>query len=221
MNILLINSGDNNAFAALSDGVNLFVSYAADFKNAVSKKQPDNLISSLRRIGADHREALENVKAVAVTTGPGSFTGIRVGLAIAKGFSAAKDIPIIPISNFELLYNRLPDTYRERKCCILIPAKLPEYYYSIWQRGAETEKGCIDSGQLSLISDKNTTIVGNFIAETNAKHSYFECLNEENLGSELDSMLRLALSYFEKGLLKKPEETEPLYMKDFTFRKQK
>jgi len=221
LNILLINSGDNNAFAALSDGVNLFVSYAADFKNAVSKKQPDNLISSLRRIGADHREALENVKAVAVTTGPGSFTGIRVGLAIAKGFSAAKDIPIIPISNFELLYNRLPDTYRERKCCILIPAKLPEYYYSIWQRGAETEKGCIDSGQLSLISDKNTTIVGNFIAETNAKHSYFECLNEENLGSELDSMLRLALSYFEKGLLKKPEETEPLYMKDFTFRKQK
>ena len=221
MNILLINSGDNNAFAALSDGVNLFVSYAADFKNAVSKKQPDNLISSLRSIGADHREALENVKAVAVTTGPGSFTGIRVGLAIAKGFSAAKDIPIIPISNFELLYNRLPDTYRERKCCILIPAKLPEYYYSIWQRGAETEKGCIDSGQLSLISDKNTTIVGNFIAETNAKHSYFECLNEENLGSELDSMLRLALSYFEKGLLKKPEETEPLYMKDFTFRKQK
>ena len=221
MNILLINSGDNNAFAALSDGVNLFVSYAADFKNAVSKKQPDNLISSLRRIGADHREALENVKAVAVTTGPGSFTGIRVGLAIAKGFAAAKDLPIIPMTNFELIYNRLPDTYRDRKCCILIPAKLPEYYYSIWQHGAETEKGCIDSGQLSLISDKNTTIVGNFIAETNAKHSYFECLNEENLGSELDSMLRLALSYFEKGLLKKPEETEPLYMKDFTFRKQK
>jgi tRNA threonylcarbamoyl adenosine modification protein YeaZ len=220
LNILLINSSDNNAFVALSDGANLYVSYASDFKNTTSKKQPDNLISSLRKISEEHREALDNIKAVAVTTGPGSFTGIRVGLAIAKGFAAAKDLPIIPMSNFELIYNRLPDTYKNRKCCILIPAKLPEYYYSIWQRGAKNEKGCIDSGQLSLISDKNTTIVGNFIAETNAKHSYFECINEENLGSELDSMLRLAQDYFDKGFLKKPEDTEPLYMKDFTFRKQ-
>jgi tRNA threonylcarbamoyl adenosine modification protein YeaZ len=219
--MLLINSGDKNAFAALSDGANLFVSYAADFMNSASKKQPDNLISSLRKIGEEHRGALENVKAVAVTTGPGSFTGIRVGLAIAKGFAAAKDLPIIPMSNFELIYNRLPDTYKDRKCCILIPAKPPEYYYSVWQHSAETEKGCIDTGQLSSISDKNTTIVGNFIAETNAKHSYFECLNEENLSSEPDSMLRLAQNYFDKGFLRKPEDTEPLYMKDFSFRKQR
>lgn len=220
MNILLINSSDENAFAALFDGTELVISKSTDFKNNSSKKQPDNLISCLYEISSACRKKFEQTEAVAVTIGPGSFTGIRVGLAIAKGLSGALEIPIIPLTNFELIYNRIPAATKEAKYCILIPAKLPEYYYSIWQNGNEIGKGCINIDQLSSISGNNAVIVGNIDAEIIGKHSYFTCINLKDLRPESDTMLKLALEYFTNGLAMKPEEVEPLYMKNFTAKKQ-
>jgi tRNA threonylcarbamoyladenosine biosynthesis protein TsaB len=220
LNILLINSSDENAFAALFDGKELVISKSTDFKNNSSKKQPDNLISCLYEISSAHREKFEQTKAVAVTIGPGSFTGIRVGLAIAKGLADAREIPIIPLTNFELIYNRIPAVSKETNYCILIPAKLPEYYYSIWQNGNEIEKGCINIDQLSSISANNAVIVGNIDAEIIGKHSYFVSINLKELRPESDTMLKLALEYFTKGLAMKPEEIEPLYMKNFAAKKQ-
>ncbi len=221
MNLLLINSGDNGAFTALSSADGHYVEYASEFQKADSKKQPDNLVKCLRKLSDEHRKALEAVKAVAVTIGPGSFTGIRVGLSIAKGFAAALDIPLIPVSGFELAYLRIKKSDPQREYCIAIPANLPEYYYSVWLNGSEIKRGCAELEQLSSITAGNALIVGFFDAETKRKHSYFEYINSENLDSELDSMLRLSKERLDKGDLKNPVEVEPLYIKDFNFRKQK
>jgi len=50
-----------------------------------------------------------NLDAVAVVVGPGGFTGLRVGVAFATGFAAAKGIPVIPVSSYELLAARAPE----------------------------------------------------------------------------------------------------------------
>ena len=180
MNLLLINSGDENAFAALYNSKELLVSYSSDFKNETLRKLPDNLINCIQKLSENNRKDFDNIKAIAVTIGPGSFTGIRVGISIAKGIASAFDIPIIPISNFELAYNRILLAENGHKYCILIPAKLPEYYFSIWSEGKEINKGCIDFDKLSSITDENTTIVANFDNETKVKHSYFAFIKSEN-----------------------------------------
>lgn len=49
------------------------------------------------------KTSIKDIKAIAVTSGPGSYTGIRVGMASAKGMSFALDIPFIMINSLELL----------------------------------------------------------------------------------------------------------------------
>jgi tRNA threonylcarbamoyladenosine biosynthesis protein TsaB len=219
LNLLLINSSDENAFAALWNSKKLHVSYSSDFENKSLRKLPDNLINCLYEISSDHKAEFEKVKAIAVTTGPGSFTGIRVGLSIAKGVAAALGIPVIPITNFELAYSRIINPDKENKYCILIGAKLPEYYYSIWRSDNEIQTGCIEIDQLSSIIGEKTTIVANFEDDSNGKHSYFTHINSKDLAPETDTMVKLALDKLNKGELRNPEDIEPLYMKEFVIKK--
>ena len=52
----------------------------------------------------------EDLDAICISAGPGSFTGLRVGMSYAKGIAMALDIPIIPVSTFDsLAYNNLSE----------------------------------------------------------------------------------------------------------------
>jgi tRNA threonylcarbamoyladenosine biosynthesis protein TsaB len=52
---------------------------------------------------------------LAVTTGPGAFTGVRIGLATARGLALAIDCPVLGITTFEALVQAVPAQIRERR----------------------------------------------------------------------------------------------------------
>lgn len=52
-----------------------------------------------------------DITAIGVVVGPGSFTGIRMGIAYAKGLAMGLDIPIVPINAFELYLYDTPDAF--------------------------------------------------------------------------------------------------------------
>lgn len=224
MKLLLINSNNENPFAALHDESGLIISRTSDYIKSSdvhdaghSLKPPDKLIQCLAEVSRRLEEkdsSLEDIDAISVIIGPGSFTGIRVGLAIAKGTADALDKKIIPIDNFELALNRL-ESMDDKKYCVLIPAKLPEYYFSIRKNGSEISSGFGEIGLIRTIIDKETAIVGDFADEYEKFLDYFEVLNIKNKKSELDSMLELSIKHYEAGKLYPSEKTEPLYLKDF------
>ena len=217
MKFLLINSNDNSAFVALYKNDKLEISFASEFLTAeertASHKKPDKLIHCLDKIANEN--SIDNIDAVSVTIGPGSFTGIRVGLAIAKGLADALEKKIIPINNFELSLNRLDSLQTDKIYCILIKAKSPEYYYSLIKDGEQMKTGCIELTNLSSIIDNNAIIVGNFDNETQIKHSYFNLENDDNLKSETDAMVDLTKKMHKEGFLFDSDRIEPAYIKDF------
>jgi tRNA threonylcarbamoyladenosine biosynthesis protein TsaB len=63
----------------------------------------EELLARLERLLADERVALDALHGIVVGTGPGAFTGLRVGLATAKALAYARGIPIVGISTGEAL----------------------------------------------------------------------------------------------------------------------
>jgi tRNA threonylcarbamoyladenosine biosynthesis protein TsaB len=72
-----------------------------------------------------------DLKAVAVASGPGSFTGLRVGLSMAKGISQGLDIPIIGISSLEGMASQLP--FMKHPLCTLMSSRRGEVIFAIFK----------------------------------------------------------------------------------------
>ncbi len=198
---------------------NTIVHYAAEFTNPseLSNKNPDKLIHCLEKLSTEMN--INSVDAIAVTTGPGSFTGIRVGLSLAKGIAFGSDKKIISINNFELTLNRLGEISPTQTYCVLLEAKLPEYYFSVYENGKFVNSGAETLENLQKNIKSDTIIVGDFGDETHIKHCYFKYINIKNHKNELASMSEFAKKEFDTGNLFEAGKVEPLYLKDFNFKK--
>ncbi len=73
---------------------------------SIPNRQTEQLIVIIDSCLRQARLTIEEIDYVAVTNGPGSFTGVRIGLACALGFKvAASNIKVITLSTFEAVYN--------------------------------------------------------------------------------------------------------------------
>ena len=219
MNFLMINSGEENPFAALSYSGSIHAVYVSELKPALTKKRPESLIGCLVKINekcGEMKIKLSEIDAISVTTGPGSFTGIRIGLSAAKGLAFGLGKHIIKVDNFKLMLYRLKND-KNKKYCVLLPAKPPEYYYCLFQGLNEIKKGYAKEEELNVFKEKGFIFVGNFNDETVGKHNYF--IQRGQMRPEIDSMAELTLKNYNEGLLYKINEVEPLYIKDFNLKK--
>jgi tRNA threonylcarbamoyladenosine biosynthesis protein TsaB len=223
MKLLLIDSNPNTSFIGHYTEDNYIVSKTTDFLKTEeltnTNKTPDKLIHCLDYISNQQGINLSEIDVIAVTIGPGSFTGIRVGLAIAKGVADSLNKKIIPVNNFILTLNRLPEIEGDNTYCVLIEAKLPEYYYSIIKEKKELKSGFVQLNEINSIIGENVILVGDFSNETMGKLSYFRVSSLKNSKPETEAMAELSKKLYESGIIYSSGEIKPLYIKDFILRK--
>ena len=104
--LLNIDTATEHASVCLSkDGIVLGLIESSEQKNHAAFVQP-----AIQQIINESDYTLADIDAVAATSGPGSYTGLRVGLASAKGICYALDKPLILVNTLEtmaqsILYN--------------------------------------------------------------------------------------------------------------------
>ncbi|MFM1594435.1 MAG: tRNA (adenosine(37)-N6)-threonylcarbamoyltransferase complex dimerization subunit type 1 TsaB [Woeseiaceae bacterium] len=98
MNILGIESSSKQCSVAISVGKDIYESSSA-INNDSATSLPVMIEKMMNKLSLTFKE----LDGIAVSMGPGSFTGLRIGLSYAKGLALTLNIPIIPISTFDLV----------------------------------------------------------------------------------------------------------------------
>ncbi|MYF08932.1 MAG: tRNA (adenosine(37)-N6)-threonylcarbamoyltransferase complex dimerization subunit type 1 TsaB [Rhodospirillaceae bacterium] len=102
----------------------------AERYEAMPRGQAERVLPMIEEALAEAGMAWGQLDAVGVTRGPGAFTGIRIGLAAARGLALARGIPAIGISTFEALAVRAP-----AGCMVAIDTKRNDLYCQLFGPG--------------------------------------------------------------------------------------
>lgn len=161
--------------------------------------------------------------AVAVSRGPGSYTGLRIGVSMAKGICYGRDIPLIGIQTLELmcvpvlLYQELPE---DALLCPMIDARRMEVYAAVYDRSLQTRRevgaDIIDQDSyLNFLNDHPVYFFGNGAAKCREKITHPNAHFLENLHPLAKMMFPLAEKAMANSLFEDTAYFEPFYLKEF------
>ena len=133
MRVLVIDTAlDACAAAVFEDGRALGVR-----TEIMARGHSERLGGFVRDAVAEAGGGFEALERIGVTVGPGSFTGLRVGLAFAQGLGAALDLPVVGISTLEALARSADDG--QGATAAVIDARRGQVYLQTFRDGASVE----------------------------------------------------------------------------------
>lgn len=127
MKILALDSSGLVASVALAEDDNLIAEYTIQYK----KTHSQTLLPMLEEVRKMVELDLSTVDAIAVAAGPGSFTGLRIGSATAKGLAFAMEKPIIPVPTLEGLAYQMYGS--SDLVCPIMDARRSQVYTGVYE----------------------------------------------------------------------------------------
>jgi tRNA threonylcarbamoyladenosine biosynthesis protein TsaB len=212
--LLLINTALNDAYVGISQGIELMgtVSNENPFDHA-SFLQP-----AIKQLCEQLNISLDQIDAVSVVNGPGSYTGLRVGLSAAKGICYALNKPLICINTLEWLAKSMCDASIDL-ICPMIDARRMEVYTALYDRSMN----CImepaamilseESFQASL-SNHRIAFIGNGSIKFKPLVQHANALFPASLNGTKEQM-SLSIYKWESTVFYDLAYCEPFYVKDF------
>lgn len=165
---------------------------------------------------------ISDIDAVAVSKGPGSYTGLRIGVSAAKGLCFSLDIPLISVSSLDVL--AAATNIAEGVVVCMLDARRMEAYTAIYDRRKEQIRGIeaeiFEADSYAVYLEKGAVyLFGNCVEKTKEVliHPNFVFLEET-----VPSSANMSTLAFEKYVQKDFEDVayfEPFYLKDFVVTK--
>ena len=211
--ILNLETSSKNCSVSLSSNGNLIDSFDLEDQKY---RHSELLTSSIQNILTKNNLNVEDLSAISVGIGPGSFTGLRIGLSVSKGLCYPHNINLIGISTLKILANSVNPVTDNIVC--LINDKGNYFYMSKYNSDLEElippKILLIDKEFIDKTINESTSIIVN----TDSAYSYISDISDKDL--KLDkhvisssNMIELSQKAFDKKIFEDIAYVEPMYIK--------
>ena len=223
MKILAIDTSTDVLGIALTEDRTLI----AEFRSNIKRAHAEKLIPAIERILTEVNITPDQVDCFAVTTGPGSFTGLRIGLAAVKGLAFATGAPVVSVPTLDAI--ALQAKFWPNQICPLVKAQADEAYTALYQ---------FENGKLNRQSDfqlitldnlaqfiREKTLIINIGMKDLPDYIQGELAERVEIAPPAYSMscgyfvALLGFEKFSRQELEDIDKLEPFYLKDFKAKK--
>lgn len=227
----LDSSGLVAGVAVVEDGV-VLAEYTTNYKKTHSQTLLPMLDEVKRMLELD----LDTLDAIAVASGPGSFTGLRIGSATAKGLGLALDKPIVEVPTLEGMAYNLWGT--DALVCPMLDARRQQVYAGVYELASDVPESVEPQAaiELTVLLEKLTQLSADrgksVIFLGDGAQAYHKNITEQALSfpyrfapapqahQRAASVAALGALYFEQGLhTVTAEEHRPDYLRTQNYRK--
>jgi len=214
--ILSIETSTKTCSIAICQDENLLTDFNVHIQNSHSGVISQMIASCLSNVGKEFKE----LDAIAVSIGPGSYTGLRIGVSTAKGLAYALDIPIIQVSTLKAMALQILPYLKENEILMpMIDARRMEVYTMELNKSME----CLKRPYALIFDEKTFEDKNSFyclcgdgsfkakdLLEKNQRVRIFDAIHPT-----AKSVGVLAFQKFLDNEFTLIEELEPFYLKEF------
>ena len=176
----------------------------------------ENLHVFIKEVLEENALSFSDLSAIAVSKGPGSYTGLRIGVSAAKGLCFGLDIPLIAIETLEVLAQQI--VINSGYIVPMIDARRMEAYTKVYNANHEAVRAIkaeiLEETSFDAYLDRKVVFIGN---KTEKTASVIKSSNAEFIEAvpSAREMSTLAYEKYKKNDIEDVAYFEPYYLKDF------
>ena len=217
MLVLGLETSTSRSSVALVDGDRVLASASL----GVPRRHGEFLAPAIAFCLEQATVTVDQLHGVAVGTGPGLFTGLRVGLATAQTLAAARHLPVVGLSGLDVLAFRA--RFTNRAICAVIDARRGELFWAFYraspggvQREADPVVGHLDQLTAEIEAHPGDVVVvgdGALVAREALIAAGAEVAGPDLAWPDAADLAELAIPRFIREETQRPEELRPLYLR--------
>jgi len=211
---------------------NCSVSIAKDGEMLVLKENNAANYSHSEQLHVFIKEALEeaslsfsDLDAVAISKGPGSYTGLRIGVSSAKGLCFSLDIPLISVPTLQSMAHQVDIKPGELVIPVLDARRMEVYscaYDALYKEVRETRAEIIEEASFyEFVSNDKVYVIGSGAEKIRGVLEHPNFIFNESVVPSAKDMIHIAFEKYQSNEFEDVAYFEPYYLKDFVLQQKK
>jgi len=187
------------------------------------KSHAGSLTVFIEEILRETNTGVEDLNAIAVGKGPGSYTGLRIGVSVAKGLCYGSGAPLIAINTLEIMYAQVIADIGSTAgyyYCPMIDARRMEVYSEIYDNeGNEVDavaaKIIDETTFIPFLTNHKVVFFGSGMEKCRHILQHQNAILIDNIHPHSGALASLSEKYFQQSRFENVAYFEPFYLKDF------
>ena len=192
-------------------------------ENSEGRNHATMLTPFIEELLSTNHISVAQLDAVAVSSGPGSYTGLRIGISTAKGLCYGGNIPLISVSTLQAMsmgFAQQHDIAESALLCPMIDARRMEVYTALYDKNGRQTKEIsaeiiTEQSFASSLDEQPIYFFGNGAAKCSSIITHPNAFFPENFVHSANYMIQPALLAYSEKHFEDVAYFEPFYLKDF------